>query len=89
MSEPRAPDAFHPIQTQRVRPEIPAAVALRAYEVYRHVFGEQQAMIDPARGYRGGFGVGEIIAFLYARSFPKEEWRARVDEALEHREGLR
>jgi hypothetical protein len=33
-------------------------------------------------GCRGGFGAGELIAFLYARSFPKDEWRKRFDEAL-------
>jgi hypothetical protein len=27
-------------------------------------------------------GVGELVAFLYARSFPEKEWRMRVDEAL-------
>lgn len=31
---------------------------------------------------RGGFGKGELVAFLYARSFPKIEWERRVDEAL-------
>ncbi len=56
------------------------AVVMRAYEVYCHVYGAQPAMITG--GCRGGFGSGELIAFLYARSFPKEEWRDRVDEAL-------
>lgn len=55
-------------------------VTLRAYEVYRHVYGEQKAMIEG--GCRGGFSTGEIVAFLYARSFPKEEWSARVDQAF-------
>lgn len=31
---------------------------------------------------RGGFGLGELTAFLYARSFPKDEWRDRFNEAL-------
>lgn len=31
---------------------------------------------------RGGFGAGELIAFLYAHTFPKNEWSKRVDEAL-------
>jgi hypothetical protein len=53
---------------------------MRAYEVYCHVYGKQEAMVT---GHcRGGFGVGEIIAFLYAYGFPKEQWSARVDEAL-------
>jgi hypothetical protein len=74
--------SVHPIQTTGVHPggEAPQAVTMRAYEVYRHVYGEQEALIT---GWcRGGFGVGELIAFLYARSFPKDEWRKRVDEAL-------
>jgi hypothetical protein len=31
---------------------------------------------------RGGFSIGEIVAFLYARAFPRSEWRDRVEEAL-------
>jgi hypothetical protein len=81
---------MHPVQTQNVgrrrnegRSQITSLVTLRAYEVYREVHGEQKALIDLAgRDCRGGFGVGELIAFLYARSFPKSEWRARVDEAF-------
>lgn len=56
------------------------AVYMRAYTVYAEVFGPQTAMIKD--GCRGGFGVGEIVAFLYAGNFPKDQWRARVDEAL-------
>lgn len=55
-------------------------VYLAAYEVYAAVFGEQPAMLE--NGCRGGFDAGELIAFLYARRFPKGEWRHRVDEAL-------
>ena len=78
---------FHPVQIEtgwgHRDPKLPSEVTLRAYEVYSHVFGAQPAMIDLAgRNCRGGFGVGELLAFLYARSFPKEEWRKRVDEAL-------
>lgn len=74
----------HPVQRHNtVRHEqavMPQSVTLRAYEVYRHVHGEQEAMIT---GHcRGGFSLGELIAFLYARSFPKEEWRQRCDEAF-------
>jgi hypothetical protein len=73
----------HPIQTECCNRggAAPQAVTLRAYEVYKHVYGAQEAMITG--GCRGGFGIGELIAFLYAHSFPREEWRARVDEALE------
>jgi hypothetical protein len=76
---------FHPVQVSDIQhhPYLPESVTRRAYEVYVHLYGEQSAMVDLAgRGCRGGFGVGEIIAFLYARSFPKEQWRARADEAL-------
>lgn len=44
------------------------------------MFGPQPAIVEG--DCRGGFSSGEIIAFLYARSFPRAEWRARVDEAL-------
>ena len=74
---------FHPVQVsvvKRGRPRIRTEVTLKAYEVYSHVFGKQKAMIE---GYcRGGFSVGELIAFLYARSFPKEEWSTRVNEVF-------
>lgn len=74
---------FHPVQVKRYstgRGQVPRSVAMQAYEVYSHVYGAQEAMITG--GCRGGFGAGELIAFLYARSFPKAEWRDRVDEAF-------
>lgn len=73
----------HPIQTtkwQRGGVVLPQVVTLAAYEVYSHLYRPQPAMIEG--GCRGGFGAGEIIAFLYARSFPKAEWDQRVREAL-------
>lgn len=78
---------FHPIQTHDVTRRgmavMPSEVTLRAYEVYCALYGQQPAMVDLAgRGCRGGFGVGELVAFLYARSFPKNEWQERFDEAL-------
>jgi len=71
----------HPVQTVDHRGgKINQCVTLRAYEVYRKVFGPQEAMIT---GHcRGGFSTGELIAFLYAHSFPQSEWRQRVDEAF-------
>ncbi|KKL79809.1 hypothetical protein LCGC14_2011120 [marine sediment metagenome] len=67
--------------TQRRNPAcVPAEVALRAYEVYCHLYGEQEALVTG--NCRGGFGVGELVAFLYARSFPQDEWRQRVDDVL-------
>lgn len=72
----------HPVQTECCHRDgqVPAVVALRAYEVYTHVFGPQKALVTG--NCRGGFGLGELIAFLYAYPFPKEEWSAQVDEAL-------
>lgn len=74
----------HPIQVRRnYSPEgpcVPEVVSLRAYEVYCEVFAPQVALITG--DCRGGFGIGELVAFLYARSFPRSEWRQRVDEAF-------
>lgn len=71
-----------PIQVERFRNKpsvVPEAVYMAAYEVYCHVFRPQPAMIEGE--CRGGFGVGELIAFLYAWKFPKAEWRQRFEEA--------
>lgn len=73
----------HPVQTTQSRDhaaKCPKSVTMAAYEVYCHVFGPQEAMVTGS--CRGGFGTGELIAFLYARAFPKNEWSSRVDEAL-------
>ena len=71
----------HPVQTvDHKGGKISSLVTLAAYEVYCAVYGEQQALI--IGNCRGGFSTGELIAFLYARSFPRDEWRARVDEAF-------
>jgi hypothetical protein len=86
-SEPRA----FPIQTRRngVQAKVSERVYMAAYEVYAHIHGPQQAMIDlEGRNCRGGFGSGELIAFLYARAFPKSEWSARADEAFLKMEGF-
>ena len=61
-------------------------VVMAAYEVYTHIYGEQPAMITG--NCRGGFSASEVIAFLYARAFPKNEWRKRVDEAFAGMEQL-
>jgi hypothetical protein len=53
---------------------------MRAYEVYCEIFQPQEAMVTG--DCRGGFSGGELIAFLYARSFPKAEWKERFNEAL-------
>lgn len=54
-------------------------VYMATYEVYSGIFGEQKALIEGS--CRGGFGILEIIGFLYARSFPRIEWRRRFEEA--------
>lgn len=80
----------HPVQVKnlipRDRPKCPKVVTMAAYEVYCHVFSPQEALVTG--GCRGGFGVSELIGFLYARSFPKAEWEKRFDEALRGMEGL-
>ena len=73
----------HPVQTPQGRREqgrAPKTVTMAAYEVYCHVYAPQEAMVTG--GCRGGFSTGELIAFLYARSFPIDQWRARVHEAF-------
>lgn len=78
MSEPTT----HPVQLpcRCHEGKAPTCVTMLAYEVYAHVHGPQEALVT---GHcRGGFGVEELIAFLYARSFSKSEWRTRVDEAF-------
>lgn len=73
----------HPVQTtsgyRNKSATAPQVVTLRAYEVYCHVFSPQEALITG--GCRGGFEVSELVAFLYARTFPKDEWCARFKEA--------
>ena len=79
----------HPVQTsqqKRGQGYAPTKVTLKAYEVYSHVYAPQEALITG--GCRGGFSTGELIAFLYASSFPKSEWRQRVDEAFKGMENL-
>ena len=85
--------ATHPVQAVNVkvhgRPlgcRLPQTVTLRAYEVYCHIHGKQDAMVTG--GCRGGFHISEIISFLYARSFPKEEWEARARESDRGMENL-
>ena len=79
----------HPVQTPHSggrQGKAPQVVTMRAYEVYCAVYGPQEAMTTG--GCRGGFSTGELIAFLYARSFPKAEWRSRVDEAFRGEEHI-
>lgn len=73
----------HPVQIHQHRRDAvcPQVVTLRAYEVYAHVYGPQERLITG--GCRGGFSTGELVAFLYARSFPQSEWSMRVLEAFQ------
>lgn len=80
----------HPVQRpMRHNPEratCPQVVTLKAYEVYAHIHGKQEAMIT---GFcRGGFSTGELIAFLYAHNFPQNEWKMRANEAFNGMKGL-
>lgn len=88
MAEQEIP--VHPVQTKgayaREQAVAPQVVTLAAYEVYKHVHGPQEALITG--GCRGGFGAAELIAFLYARSFPKDQWRQRTEEAFRGMKGL-
>lgn len=69
---------FHPIQWREKR-SLPAEVTSRAYEVYHYLYpGQTLARLNE----RGGFSIGEIVGFLYARSFPKEEWQQRSEDAF-------
>lgn len=79
----------HPVQTKATHARTgraPTVVTMRAYEVYCAVYSPQEAMVTG--GCRGGFGAGELIALLYARSFPRSEWSDRVDEALRGMSGI-
>lgn len=72
----------HPVQTHYVRDggRVSEHVTKLAYEVYVTQGGAGQSL--ERLNERGGFGVGELIAFLYARNFPKEQWNARCREAF-------
>ena len=80
----------HPVQRSsapaRCGARASTNVTLAAYEVYCALFGKQEALITG--NCRGGFGTGELIAFLYARAFPRGEWKKRFEEALEGMEHL-
>jgi hypothetical protein len=82
--------ATHPVQTPwrpaHEKAFAPQIVTMKAYEVYCHVYAPQDAMVTG--GCRGGFSAAELIAFLYASSFPKDQWRNRVDEAFKGMKNL-
>lgn len=90
--EQQAAFEMHPVQVKArksERSELSSAVTARAYEVYCHIYGPQAAMMDlKGRDCRGGFSTGELIAFLYARTFPKDEWKTRADLAFRNMKNL-
>lgn len=78
-----------PVQTRQPihsGAQVNRAVYMAAYEVYCHIFRPQEALITG--NCRGGLSAGEIIAYLYARSFPRAEWKQRMDEAFKNMEQL-
>jgi hypothetical protein len=81
-------DEKHPVQTvdRRRGGKVAAKVTLQAYEVYCALFVAQVALVTGE--CRGGFGTGELIALLYARNFPRNEWRERFHEAVDSMENL-
>ncbi len=77
----------HPVQNRsRGGGRVSRSITMRAYEVYSHVYAPQEALVTG--GCRGGFGVGELIAFLYAYSFLKDEWKNRANAALRSMENM-
>ena len=88
MEKPSEPTT-HPVQANRYpykQARVSTKVTLKAYEVYKAIHGPQEALVTGE--CRGGFGAGELIAYLYAGQFPSSEWRERFDEALEGMEKL-
>lgn len=82
MSEIRWTEDRVPMQVGARHPSgsVPRDIHLRAYEVYAHTWGEQKVLTE---GWcRGGFGVSEIIVYLYAATFPRADWHRIVDEAF-------
>lgn len=71
------------IRDQSVAPQV---VTMAAYEVYTELWGAQERLVTG--DCRGGFGAGELIGLLYARSFPRKEWRQRFEEAMKGMEYL-
>ena len=74
---------IHPVQANtraRSPATAPVCVTMRAYEVYCAIYGPQPELVEGT--CRGGFSSGELIAFLFAHSFPKGEWKERWLQAI-------
>lgn len=82
--EQQALTRSYPVQLQWHRPsesgQVNESLHMAAYEVYSSIFKSQPAMTEGS--CRWGFGAGELIALLYARTIPKAEWRVRFEQAL-------
>jgi len=59
-------------------PCLPSNVAATAWEVYCHIYGAEAGVFDPEQPQE----IGSLIACLYAHSYPRNEWAARVVECL-------
>lgn len=72
----------HPVQLMccHRRGVVPQSVTLRAYEVYKYIYGAQEARVTG--NCRGGFSTGELLVFLYVRASPQSQCGERVNEAL-------
>lgn len=79
MSDPATVPAQIGDRYSRTPGRLPEPVARMAYEVYHHLWpGQTFERLHE----RGGFGVGEVVAMLYAHTFPKAEWRKRFDDGI-------
>ena len=73
---------LHPVQVHHAyssKTVVSSVITERAYEVYKELYGGGQSL--DRLNERAGFSVGELITLLYARTFPKSEWRTRDKEA--------
>lgn len=59
---------------------VSSALFERAYEVYGHT--HHQPLLPADLEHAGGFSHRELIAYLFAGNFPREEWHSRVIEGL-------
>lgn len=76
-----------PIQTKDGKGgKIAESVYRRAYEVYSAVYGAQEELL--VNGCRCGFSTCELIAFLYAYPFPKEQWFRKINEVFKNKENI-
>jgi hypothetical protein len=78
----------HPVQTHHYRQRravAPQSVTMRAYEVYCHVYGPQEALVTG--GCKSSFSTGELVGFVYAHSF--SQGRNGDSASMRHSGGCR